>query len=73
MKIPECENCHDIFGSNQEHYKTPKILECGDIICKQCLQEFLNVSEGEDFLCPLACGKQIKKKILKIIQQIKKL
>ena len=63
MKIPECEYCHDIYGSYQEHIKIPKFLECGDTICKQCLQECINKSEGEDFLCPNnTCRKKIKKK-----------
>lgn len=66
MEIPECENCHDIYGSNQKHIKTPKFLDCGDTICKQCLQEYINKCEGEDFLCPInGCGKQIKKKDIK--------
>jgi len=66
MKIPECENCHDIYGSSPEHIKAPKFLECGDTICNQCLEVLMNKNDEEDFLCPInGCGKQIKKKDIK--------
>ena len=57
----ECPICLDIFGINQRHIKTPKVLNCGDTICKECLETILKKSTEEFFLCPL-CKEKIKKK-----------
>ena len=37
----ECPICLDIFGINQNHIKAPKVLKCGDTICKECLEMIL--------------------------------
>ena len=57
----ECPICLDIFGINQNHIKSPKVLKCGDTICKECLEMILKKSIEEFFLCPL-CKEKIKKK-----------
>ena len=49
----ECPVCLDIFGINQNHIKAPKVLKCGDTICKECLITKLNNSNDKFFLCPL--------------------
>ena len=60
MKIPECENCHEFFESNEKHIKVPLDLGCGDVICKECLKRLLNESEGEELLCPIPNCKNPK-------------
>ena len=59
-EYPECPICLDIFGINQEHIRAPKVLSCGDSICKECLESVIKKSTEEFFLCPL-CKSQIKK------------
>ena len=56
----ECPICLDIFGINQNHIKAPKVLKCGDTICKECLEMILKKSDEEFFLCPL-CKEKINK------------
>ena len=58
--IPECPMCKDIFGIKIEHIKAPKILLCGHTICKECLENIINKTEGEFFECP-ECKSKIKK------------
>ena len=57
----ECPICLDIYGINQSHIKAPKVLDCGDSICKECLGEIIKKSMEEFFLCPL-CREKIEKK-----------
>ena len=56
----ECPICFDIFRNNSSHIKAPKVLKCGDSICKECLEEIIKNSIKEFFLCPL-CKAKIKK------------
>ena len=56
----ECPICFDIFGTNSSHIKAPKVIKCGDTICKECLETILNNSKEEYFLCPL-CKEKINK------------
>ena len=60
-EFPECPLCSDIFGNEENHIKVPKLLNCGDSICKECLEELILKTEGAFFLCP-TCQKEIKKK-----------
>ena len=60
-EFPECPLCSDIFGNEENHIKVPKLLNCGDSICKECLEELISKTEGAFFLCP-TCQKEIKKK-----------
>ena len=61
MEFLQCPNCSDIYGINEDHIKAPKILkECGDYICKECLDEILKKEESEYFQCH-RCNHQIKK------------
>ena len=55
----ECPVCLDIFGINQSHIKAPKVLKCGDTICKECLVTKLENSKEQFFLCPL-CREKFK-------------
>ena len=59
-EYPECPKCLDIFGNNPNHIRSPKILKCGDSICKECLEEILKNSKEESFLCP-KCNENEKK------------
>ena len=59
-EYPECPICLDIFGINQNHIKAPKVLKCGDSFCKECLEDIINRTEEENFLCPI-CKENIKK------------
>ena len=59
-EYPECPKCSDIFGNDQNHIKAPKLLKCGDSICKECLEDLLKNTNEEFFLCPV-CGKNLKK------------
>ena len=54
----ECPKCFDIFGINLSHIKPPKMLKCGDSICKECLENILK-NPNEEF-CPI-CKAIIKK------------
>ena len=56
----ECPICFDIFGINQSHIKAPKVLKCGDTICKECLEKIIENLFEDFFLCPL-CKEKIKK------------
>ena len=60
-EYPECPICSDIFGINKNHIKAPKILNCGDSICKECLEIILKNTEENFFLCPI-CSEKIEKK-----------
>ena len=60
MEFPECSICLDIFGNSLSHIRTPKVLKCGDTICKECLEMILKKSNEEFFLCPL-CKEKINK------------
>ena len=60
MDPPECSICLDIFGNAQTHIKSPKILQCGDTFCKECLQDIIRRSKENYFCCPL-CKNEINK------------
>ena len=59
-EYPHCPICLDIFGSNKAHIKAPKILKCGDSVCRECLQKMIKETLEEYFLCP-TCKEKIKK------------
>ena len=59
-EYPECPICLDIFGNKSSHIKAPKVLKCGDSICKECLRDIINYSKEEYILCPM-CKEKIKK------------
>ena len=60
-KYPECPICTNIYGANESEVHAPKILKCGDTLCKQCLEEEIKkYPEEEIFICPL-CKEKIKK------------
>ena len=59
-EYPECPKCLDIYGINSSHIRAPKILKCGDSICKECLEEIIKSTKEDFFLCP-ECNKNIKK------------
>ena len=40
----------DIYGINWQDIKAPKILESGDSLCKECLQDLI---KRENKLCPI--------------------
>ena len=56
----EWTQCSDIYGDSIDSEKSPRCLTCGDTICKKCLQELIDISNGEFFECPL-CKEKIKK------------
>ena len=56
----ECPICLDIYGDSLSHDQSPKCLTCGDTICKICLQEIINSSKEDFFICPL-CKERITK------------
>ena len=56
---PECPVCKDIYGNKEGHIKEPKILKCGDSICKECLEALIKDNNEEFFSCP-NCDKKIK-------------
>ena len=49
IEFPECPICLDIYGNTQEHIKTPKILKCGDTLCKECLENIIKRNENDYF------------------------
>ena len=53
---PECPICLDIYGINLQDIKAPKILECGDSLCKECLQDLI---KRKVELCPICKEKKI--------------
>ena len=57
---PHCPVCLDIFGSNLSHVRAPKVLNCGDCICKECLQNFIKKTDKDRFMCP-KCQKYVAK------------
>ena len=59
-EYPECPICLDIFGNNPNHIKAPKILKCGDNICKECLEKTIKDTKEESFICPI-CKESIIK------------
>lgn len=60
-EYPECPICLDIYGIDQNHFKAPKILSCGDSLCKECLEEIIKRNEGNFILCP-NCNEKVEKK-----------
>ena len=63
MEFPQCPKCKDIYGIDEKHIKAPIfIIQCGDTICKECLEDFLKKDDSEFFQCPRPkCNKKIKK------------
>ena len=59
-EFPECPVCLDIYGIGQEHIRAPKILSCGDSLCKECLDRIIKKCESEFFNCPY-CKSQVRK------------
>ena len=59
-KYSECPLCTDIYGANENDVHAPKILKCGDTLCKQCLEEAIENDNEDIFSCPI-CNKDIKK------------
>ena len=60
-KFIECPICSDIYGANETDAHTPKILKCGDTICKECLEKIIKKNNEEEiFKCPI-CEENIKK------------
>ena len=62
-EYPQCPICYDIYSININDFKAPKVLDCGDSICKECLKCIIKKDETNFFNCPL-CNTQIKKKDL---------
>lgn len=60
-EYPECSVCLDIYGISQNHPKAPKMLSCGDSICKECLQSIIQRSDENFIVCP-NCHVAIEKK-----------
>ena len=58
---PECPKCEDIYGNKKGHIKEPKILNCGDSVCKECLEALIKENNEEFFYCP-KCGDKVKNK-----------
>ena len=58
-EYPKCPICLDIFGINNSHIRAPKVLNCGDSICKECLEKILKENHEDYFLCPI-CKLKIK-------------
>ena len=58
---PECPICLDIYGIDQSHIRAPKVLNCGDTLCKECLEKIIKKSAEEFFECPI-CKDKLKKK-----------
>lgn len=59
-QYPQCIYCKDIYGTYLDHPRIPKVLKCGDTICKECLGVILNSSRKKYFVCPV-CNQQLKK------------
>jgi small GTP-binding protein len=57
---PECPICLDIYGIDQSHIRAPKVLNCGDTLCKECLGKIMKKSIEEFFECP-ECKDKLKK------------
>ena len=60
-EYPECPICLDIYGIDKNHIKAPIIFNCGDSICKECLEGIIKMSKENIMLCP-CCREQIEKK-----------
>ena len=60
-EFPECPICSDIFGNEENHIKVPKLLTCGDSICKECLEDLIKNTHEAFFVCPV-CKEEVKKK-----------
>ena len=58
-EYPECPICLDIFGNTKNHIRCPKVLKCGDSLCKECLEKIIQTDE-DFFICPI-CKENIKK------------
>ena len=60
-EYPECPICLDIYGTNEDHLKAPKILRCGHSFCKECILKLLNKEEiNNKITCPI-CNKSTEK------------
>ena len=59
-EYPKCPICLDMFGTNQNHIRAPKVLKCGDSFCKECLEKIIKRGDEDHFLCPM-CKENIKK------------
>ena len=59
-EYPECPICLDIYGANQSDVHGPKVLKCGDTLCKECLEKIIKKDDEEIFNCPI-CNQKIKK------------
>ena len=58
---PECPICLDIYGIDNNHIRAPKMLDCGDSFCKECLEAIMQKSSENFILCPL-CKEKTEKK-----------
>lgn len=58
---PECPICLDIYGIISSHIRAPKMLDCGDSFCKECLEAIMKKSTDNFILCPL-CKEKTEKK-----------
>jgi len=56
---PECPICLDIYGIDQSHIRAPKVLNCGDTLCKECLKNIINKNKEDFFECPV-CKEKLK-------------
>ena len=77
-EYPKCPRCEEIFPGKEDHIHVPKVIKCGHTICKECLEDLIQLSKDPYFLCP-KCSTQIKikksidkypinKEIIEIIQ-----
>ena len=58
-EYPSCPICFDFYGIEQTHIKAPKVLTCGDSLCKECLAGIIKKSQTDFILCPI-CQKEEK-------------
>ena len=49
-EYPECPKCSDVFGINKDHIKAPKMLNCGDSICKECLEQLIKDKNEDEII-----------------------
>ena len=61
-EYPQCPICFDIYGIDNKHIRAPKVLKCGDSLCKECLEKIIKRDNENFFLCPLCRGKIEKNK-----------
>ena len=48
-EYPDCKKCWDIYGGNEDDIHCPKILKCGDTICRDCLEKAFKESNDEKY------------------------